>query len=91
MTSSSRCMTSRRQQMYKEALKDLLGGTIQDMLETEMDQQMEACEEAELEYADSFTDPSRWILLFSTIATSFYNERLKDFDINKTLAEYIEI
>ena len=37
----------------QEALKDLLGGTIQDMPEeAELDQQMEAWEEAEPEYTD---------------------------------------
>ena len=37
----------------QEALKDLLGGTIEDMLETELDQQMEARENADPEYTDS--------------------------------------
>ena len=37
----------------QEALKDLLGGTIQDMLEAELEQQMEAREEAEPGYTDS--------------------------------------
>ncbi len=35
------------------ALKDLLGETIQNMLEAELDQQMETREEAEPEYTDS--------------------------------------
>ena len=37
----------------QEALKDLLGGTIQNLLEAELEQQMEAREEAEPEYTDS--------------------------------------
>lgn len=37
----------------QEALKDLLGGTIQDMLEAELEQQKEAREEAEPGYTDS--------------------------------------
>ena len=37
----------------QEALKDLLGGTIQNMLETELEEQMEDREEAEPEYHDS--------------------------------------
>lgn len=37
----------------QEALKDLLGGTIQGMLEAELEQQMEAREEAEPGYTDS--------------------------------------
>ena len=37
----------------QEALKDLLGGTIQSMLEAELDQQIEEREEADPEYNDS--------------------------------------
>ena len=37
----------------QEALKDLLGGTIQGMLEAELDQQIEEREESEAEYTDS--------------------------------------
>ena len=37
----------------QKALKDLLGGTIQSMLETELEEQMEGREEAEPEYHDS--------------------------------------
>ena len=37
----------------QEALKDLLGGTIQSMLEAELEEQMEDREEAEPEYPDS--------------------------------------
>ena len=37
----------------QEALKDLLGGTIQSMLETELEEQMEDREEADPEYHDS--------------------------------------
>ena len=37
----------------QEALKDLLGGTIQSMLEAELEEQMEDREEAEPEYHDS--------------------------------------
>ena len=36
----------------QESLKDLLSGTIQNMLETELDEQMEDREEAEPEYHD---------------------------------------
>ena len=37
----------------QEALKDLLGGTIQSMLETELSTQMQEQEEADPEYRDS--------------------------------------
>ena len=37
----------------QEALKDLLGGTIQSMLETELEEQMEDREEEDPEYHDS--------------------------------------
>ena len=37
----------------QEALKDLLGGTIQSMLETELEEQVEDREEADPEYHDS--------------------------------------
>ena len=37
----------------QEALKDLLGGTIQSMLEAELDEQVEEREEADPEYHDS--------------------------------------
>ena len=37
----------------QEALKDLLGGTIQSMLETELEKQVEGREEADPEYHDS--------------------------------------
>lgn len=37
----------------QEALKDLLGGTIQNMLETELEEQMEDREEEDPEYHDS--------------------------------------
>ena len=37
----------------QEALKDLLGGTIQSMLETELEEQVETREEADPEYHDS--------------------------------------
>ena len=37
----------------QDALKDLLGGTIQSILEAELDQQIEEREEAEPEYSDS--------------------------------------
>ena len=37
----------------QEALKDLLGGTIQSMLEAELDEQVEEREEADPEYRDS--------------------------------------
>ena len=37
----------------QEALKDLLGGTLQSMLEAELDQQIEEYEEADPEYNDS--------------------------------------
>ena len=37
----------------QEALKDLLGGTLQSMLEAELDQQIEEREEADPEYNDS--------------------------------------
>ena len=37
----------------QEALKDLLGGTIQSMLETELEEQVEVREEADPEYHDS--------------------------------------
>ena len=37
----------------QEALKDLLGGTIQNMLEAELDQQIEEREEADADYNDS--------------------------------------
>ena len=37
----------------QEALKDLLGGTLQSMLEAELDQQIEEREEADAEYSDS--------------------------------------
>ena len=36
----------------QEALKDLLGGTIQSMLETELEEQVEVREEADPEYHD---------------------------------------
>ena len=36
-----------------QALKDLLGGTIQNMLETELEEQMEDREEEDPEYHDS--------------------------------------
>ena len=37
----------------QEALKDLLGGTIQSMLEAELDTQMKERSEAEPDYSDS--------------------------------------
>ena len=66
----------------QEALKDLLGGTLQSMLEAELDQQIEDREEADPEYNDSRNGYKRKTLRSSLgeIPIQVPQDRNSDFD-----------
>jgi transposase-like protein len=66
----------------QEALKDLLGGTLQSMLEAELDQQIEEQEEADPEYNDSRNGYKRKTLRSSLgeIPIQVPQDRNSDFD-----------
>ena len=66
----------------QEALKDLLGGTLQSMLEAELDQQIEEQEEADPEYNDSRNGYKRKRLRSSLgeIPIQVPQDRNSDFD-----------